>query len=200
MEAYSTVRIGTYPERLAAAAGLALALVLLHRPLRRKVRFRYTVRGARLARRIGHRDLDPARAEALVDAVRHTARLWPGRAACMETSLGAVLAAALLGHRLNWCLGVRFQPPPVEYHAWAEMPWGGPVGEYTAGGWHQHTALTIWDVLDAAAGSPWGFSQWDTDDPEGEDVRIGSVGQLSVIYFANRALRHLSVLDIVWLG
>ncbi|WP_105971066.1 hypothetical protein [Streptomyces geranii] len=35
---------------------------------------------------------------------------------------------------------------------------------------------------------------------DGEDVRIASVGQLSAIFFANRALRHLSVLDIVWLG
>lgn len=143
MEAYSTVRTGTYCQRLAAAAGLALALVLLHLPLCRRARFRYTVRGARLARRIGRRDLDPARAEALVDAVRHTARLWPGRAACMETSLGAVLAAALLGRRLNWCLGVRFSPPPVEYHAWAELPGGGPVGEYTADGWHHRAALKI---------------------------------------------------------
>ncbi|WP_405444694.1 hypothetical protein [Streptomyces erythrochromogenes] len=45
-----------------------------------------------------------------------------------------------------------------------------------------------------------GFRQWDPDDPEGEDVRIASAGRLSVIYFANRMLRHLSVLDIVWLG
>jgi len=137
MEAYSTVRTGTYPERLAAAAGLALALVLLRLP------FRHTVRAARLARRLGRRELDAARAEALVGAVRHTARWWPGRAACMETSLGAVLAAALLGRRLDWHLGARFAPPPVEYHAWAELPGHGPVGEYTAAGWHHHTALTI---------------------------------------------------------
>ncbi|MEV2201488.1 lasso peptide biosynthesis B2 protein [Streptomyces fradiae] len=99
MEAYSTVRTGTCPERLAAAAGLALALVLLRLP------FRHTVRAARLARRLGRRELEAARAEALVGAVRHTARWWPGRAACMETSLGAVLAAALLGRRLDWHLG-----------------------------------------------------------------------------------------------
>lgn len=64
----------------------------------------------------------------------------------------------------------------------------------------EHAEETVWDVLDAAAGAPWGYPQWDPDDPEGEDVRIASVGQLSVIYFANRTLRHLSVLDIVWLG
>ncbi|MFJ6661276.1 lasso peptide biosynthesis B2 protein [Streptomyces sp. NPDC091377] len=137
MEAYSTARSGTYGERLAAAAGLALALVLL------QLRFRHTVRTVRLARRAGHRDLDVNRAEALVSAVRHTSRLYPGRAACMETSLGSVLAAALLGQRLEWCLGARFAPPPVEYHAWPNLPGHGPVGEYTAAGWHHHTALTI---------------------------------------------------------
>ncbi|MFZ3562777.1 type II toxin-antitoxin system RelE family toxin [Streptomyces sp. BH097] len=63
-----------------------------------------------------------------------------------------------------------------------------------------HTEQLVWDVLDAAAGNPWGFQQWDTSDPEGEDVRIASVGQLSVIYFVNGALGRLSVLDIVWLG
>lgn len=137
MEAYSTVRTGTRLERCAAAVGLALALVLLRLP------FRHTVRAVRWARRAGRRPLPAAKAEALVTAVRHTGRLWPGRAACMETSLGAVLAAALLGRRLSWCLGARFSPPPVEYHAWAELPGGGPVGEYTEAGWHHHTALTI---------------------------------------------------------
>ncbi|WP_228982270.1 lasso peptide biosynthesis B2 protein [Streptomyces sp. DH12] len=137
MEAYSTVRTGTLAERLAAAAGLTLALVLLRLP------FRHTLRASRLARRIGRRNLTTARAEALVGAVRHTARWWPGRAACMETSLGSVLAAALLGRRLDWCLGVRFAPPPVEYHAWADLPGHGPIGEYTDAGWHHHTALTL---------------------------------------------------------
>ncbi|MGW7579247.1 lasso peptide biosynthesis B2 protein [Streptomyces sp. NPDC054765] len=137
MEAYSTVRTGTFLERCTAAAGLALALVLLRLP------FRHIARAVRFARRTGRRPLTAAQAEALVEAVRHTSRLWPGRAACMETSLGAVLAAALLGRRLHWCVGVRFSLPPVEYHAWAELPEDGPVGEYTDAGWHHHTALTI---------------------------------------------------------
>ncbi|MEU7436118.1 lasso peptide biosynthesis B2 protein [Streptomyces sioyaensis] len=84
-----------------------------------------------------------AQAQALVEAVRHTGRLWPVRAACLETSLGTVLAAVLLGRRLHWCLGVRFSPPPTEYHSWVELPDDGPVGEYTEAGWHHHTALTI---------------------------------------------------------
>ncbi|MFI1184436.1 lasso peptide biosynthesis B2 protein [Streptomyces sp. NPDC020799] len=137
MESFSTTRTGPFRDRLAAATGLALALVLLALP------FRHTVRAARLARRTGRRPIAPERAEALVAAVRHTGRLWPVRAACTEISLGTVLAAALLGRRLDWCLGVRFCPPPVEYHAWAALPGGGPVGEYTQAGWHHYTALVI---------------------------------------------------------
>jgi hypothetical protein len=64
----------------------------------------------------------------------------------------------------------------------------------------EHAEQMAWDVLDAATGAPRGYPQWDADDSEGEDIRIASVGQLSVTYFANRPLRHLSVLDIVWLG
>lgn len=137
MESYSTIRTGPFRDRLAAAVGLGLALVLLRLP------FRYTVRAARLARRAGRRPITPDRAEALVATVRHTGRLWPVRAACAEISLGSVLAAALLGRRLNWCLGARFSPPPTEYHAWTAIPGGGPVGEYTEAGWHHYTALVI---------------------------------------------------------
>ncbi|WP_242705445.1 MULTISPECIES: lasso peptide biosynthesis B2 protein [Streptomyces] len=137
MESFSTARTGRFRDRLAAAMGLALALALLALP------FRHTVRAARWARRAGRRPLDRERAEELVAAVRHTGRLWPVRAACMETSLGAMLAAALLGRRLDWCMGVRFSPPPTEYHAWASLPEDGPVGEYTEAGWHHYVALTI---------------------------------------------------------
>lgn len=59
---------------------------------------------------------------------------------------------------------------------------------------------TVWDVLDAAAADPWGFRQFNADDSEGEDVRHASVGQLSLTYWVNRSLRHLSVLTITWLG
>ncbi|MFF1779972.1 hypothetical protein [Streptomyces virginiae] len=59
---------------------------------------------------------------------------------------------------------------------------------------------TVRDVLDIAVRSPWGWPQWNASDPEGEDVRAASVGQLSVVYVANRLTRRLSVLGIVWLG
>ncbi|MFD9619673.1 hypothetical protein ACFWB2_20655 [Streptomyces virginiae] len=63
----------------------------------------------------------------------------------------------------------------------------------------EHAEDTVWDVLDAAA-DPWGFRQWNADDPEGEDVRYASVGQLSLTYWVNRPLHRLTVLNIVWLG
>ncbi|WP_331733266.1 hypothetical protein OHU34_44475 (plasmid) [Streptomyces sp. NBC_00080] len=56
------------------------------------------------------------------------------------------------------------------------------------------------DILDIAVRSPWGWPQWNARDPEGEDVRAASIGQLSVVYVINRLTRRLSVLDVVWLG
>lgn len=137
MQSYSTVRAGTLAARCAARLGLAAAVVLLRLP------FRYAVSAVRLARRFGCRPMAPERAEELVSAVRYAGRHWPMRIACMETSLASVLAAAVLGRELTWRLGARFSPPPVEYHAWAEVPGHGPVGEYTTGGWHHHAALSI---------------------------------------------------------
>ncbi|MFS0696921.1 hypothetical protein [Streptomyces nitrosporeus] len=64
----------------------------------------------------------------------------------------------------------------------------------------EHAKESVRDVLDLAVRSPWGWPQWNTGDPEGEDVRAASVGQLSVVYVINRLTRHLSVLDIIWIG
>ncbi|MFF0000915.1 hypothetical protein [Streptomyces avermitilis] len=56
------------------------------------------------------------------------------------------------------------------------------------------------DVLDIAMRSPWGWPRWNAGDSEGEDVRAASIGHLSVVKVINRLTRHLSALDIVWLG
>ncbi|MGO4457948.1 hypothetical protein AB4039_11650 [Streptomyces sp. M-16] len=64
----------------------------------------------------------------------------------------------------------------------------------------EHAEDTVWDVLDAAAADPWGFGQFNADDPEGEDVRYASVSRLSLTYWVNRPLNRLTVLNIVWLG
>ncbi|MER5887016.1 hypothetical protein ABT160_24595 [Streptomyces sp. NPDC001941] len=64
----------------------------------------------------------------------------------------------------------------------------------------EHARATVWNVLDAAAADPFGFQPFNTDDPEGEDVRHAFVGQLSLTYWINRPLHRLSVLTITWLG
>ncbi|MFE9629009.1 hypothetical protein [Streptomyces sp. NPDC006527] len=62
----------------------------------------------------------------------------------------------------------------------------------------EHAEDTVWDVLDATA-DLWGFRQLNADDPEGEDVRHATVGQLSLTCWVNRPLRRLSVLTITCL-
>ncbi|MFE7046035.1 hypothetical protein ACFU9X_43635 [Streptomyces atratus] len=64
----------------------------------------------------------------------------------------------------------------------------------------EHAKETVRDTLDIAVRSPWGWPQWNAGDPEGDDVRAASIGQLSVVYVINRLTRHLSVLDILWIG
>ncbi|MGQ4437468.1 hypothetical protein [Streptomyces sp. SAS_260] len=64
----------------------------------------------------------------------------------------------------------------------------------------EHVEDTVWDVLDAAAADPWGFRQWNAEEPEGGDIRYASVGQVSLTCWVNRPLCRLSVLTITWLG
>ncbi|MFF7975739.1 hypothetical protein [Streptomyces sp. NPDC007905] len=56
------------------------------------------------------------------------------------------------------------------------------------------------DVLDIAGRDPWAFPPFDSRDPEGEDVRSASVGQVTAVYWINRPAGRLYVLDLVWLG
>ncbi|MEY2229499.1 MULTISPECIES: hypothetical protein [Streptomyces] len=84
-----------------------------------------------------------------------------------------------------------------------EQPWAvrlSPQAAKTLAGLPAPAREMVRDVLDIAVRSPWGWPQWNTGDPEGEDVRAASVGQLSVVYTVNRLTRRMSVLDIVWLG
>ncbi|MFG2888424.1 hypothetical protein [Streptomyces sp. NPDC048248] len=63
-----------------------------------------------------------------------------------------------------------------------------------------HAREMLRDVLDIAARDPWSFPAFDSRDPEGEDVRAASVGQLTGVYWINRPAGRLYVIDIVWLG
>jgi hypothetical protein len=63
-----------------------------------------------------------------------------------------------------------------------------------------HAGEMLRDVLDIASRDPWTWPPFDARDPEGEDVRAAAVGQLTAVYWVNRAEARLYVIDIVWLG
>ncbi|MER5641290.1 hypothetical protein ABT095_30635 [Kitasatospora sp. NPDC002227] len=62
---------------------------------------------------------------------------------------------------------------------------------------HSRRAIVL---LDNAAGTPWGWPQWDATDSDGEDIRCAAVGQLTLVYLVNRTAGRLHVIDIVWIG
>lgn len=59
-------------------------------------------------------------------AVRHMARLWPARVACLEESIAGTLALALEGRQVTWCHGIA--TGPIALHAWIEVG-GFPVAQ-----------------------------------------------------------------------
>lgn len=122
MMAFGVTPPGTRPSwrlRLCATGGLLLAVILLKLP------FRVTCAVVAASRRWCRAAVpETRRAEMVVAAVRHVAGRYPGRAACLETSLAAVLLAALARRRLDWCLGAISDP--YRFHAWVEID-GSPV-------------------------------------------------------------------------
>lgn len=83
------------------------------------------------------------------------------------------------------------------------QPWAvrlSPPAATTLTELSEHAKEMVRDVLDIAVRSPWGWPQWNAGDPEGEDVRAASIGQLSVVYVINRLTRRLSVLAVIWIG
>lgn len=65
-----------------------------------------------------HRAVTPAEAEAAAAAFGAVARSHPGRVACLELSLGAVLVLALTRRRLALVIGVA--EDPCRFHAWVD--------------------------------------------------------------------------------
>jgi hypothetical protein len=100
-------------DRVAGLIGLALAVCLLRLP------FRVTLRTVTVVKRVlGRRAATDAQAERAVRAVQDAARYYPGRVACLELSLGAVMALAPAGRGLDWCLGSTGDA--LRFHAWVE--------------------------------------------------------------------------------
>lgn len=109
------------PYRYRAVAGVAflLALVLLHLPFRLATR---TVTA--LKTHLTTQDATIQETERVLAAAHTATRRYPGRVACLELSLTAVLTAALLRQRVDWCFG--YSPDPHTFHAWTEAA-GEPV-------------------------------------------------------------------------
>lgn len=95
-----------------------IALLLLRLP------FRLTAGLVGARRRWCRAAATEEQAQWAVVAVEAVARRFPGRAACLELSLSAVVAMALLHQRLDWCIGT--VDDPYRFHAWAEVD-GHPV-------------------------------------------------------------------------
>lgn len=120
---------------------VALALVfLLTADVLLRCSFRRSVALVRVSRRSWCRSTLPAgRASGTVEAVRRAARWYPGRAACLERSLAAVLLAIVVRRRLDWCLGA--VPDPYRFHAWVAIV-GDPVIAAD-----DDPALDRWDLI-----------------------------------------------------
>lgn len=99
-------------DTIAATCALPIALALLRLPFGTCV---YVI--THIGRRT-RREANFEEAQAAVAASHHAARWYPGRAACLEISLTAVIAAALRGCHLRWCLGTA--DDPRRFHAWVE--------------------------------------------------------------------------------
>jgi hypothetical protein len=78
-------------------------------------------------RRIPGRAASLAEAEAFCLAVRWIGLFLPARVACLEESVGAVLALALHGRHVVWCHGV--SGDPIEFHAWLRTRDGALVAQ-----------------------------------------------------------------------
>lgn len=109
----------TARQRLATLAGFGLALVLLRLPFRIVPP---TV--TRCRRLLVNRTASAAEARTILAAVHRVSSFYPGRVACLELSLTAVLTGALTGLRIDWCLGSAVDPQT--FHAWIEVD-GEPV-------------------------------------------------------------------------
>jgi hypothetical protein len=106
---------------IAAAAGLAIALVLKPLPFWAQLQILLTIRRLR-PRRAGLTET-----RLLAAAVKRAARHCPGPTECLEQSLGTFIAGALTGAPPDWCHGGSLMTDT--YHAWVQA--GRTAVDYT---------------------------------------------------------------------
>lgn len=105
--------------RVAAVFAFPITLLLVLLP------FRVTVRVLSWSRRRWcRREVTAEQALAAYTAFDKAARFHPGRVACLELSLGAVVTLALSRRYLSLVIGVA--DDPCRFHAWVETP-DGPM-------------------------------------------------------------------------
>jgi hypothetical protein len=109
--------------RVVTAVAFGMALVLLRLPFRISTRVVGT-----LKRQLATRDATMPEARRHLASAGFATRHYPGRVACLELSLTAVLAATFLRRRIDWCFG--FATDPQAFHSWIEVA-GNPVTEPT---------------------------------------------------------------------
>lgn len=109
--------------RVLTAIAFAGAVVLLRLPFRTSTKAVTTVK-----RWLAKQDATESEALRRLVTARLVTRYYPGRVACLELSLTAVLAGALLRQRIDWCFG--FASDPQRFHSWIEVG-GTPVTEPT---------------------------------------------------------------------
>ncbi|WP_040685166.1 lasso peptide biosynthesis B2 protein [Nocardiopsis halotolerans] len=112
--------------RMVVAFGTLLAVIAVARSGRRRSRMHRMVRLVRFTSRFGRRPATVVEASEAVHAVRALGLFSPVRVACLEESVAATLALAVLGRGVRWCHGVITDP--IRLHAWIEAE-GHPVAE-----------------------------------------------------------------------
>jgi hypothetical protein len=105
-------------DRISTVIAFPLALFL------RRLPFGTAMRLLSVRRYWVTRSATPAEAHATMAASALAARRYLGRAACLELSMTAVLAASLRRRAVDWCLGTATDPR--RFHAWVEVD-GEPI-------------------------------------------------------------------------
>ncbi|WP_162794874.1 lasso peptide biosynthesis B2 protein [Nonomuraea lactucae] len=123
------------PQRVLASVCLPVAVAML-----RLLPLRTVLATAGAAAVLMRRHPTASAAAQLVAARDWAATWWPGRAACLETSLAAYLSAALAGYHAQWLLGCRLAPAAC--HAWTQTCMSA-LGEPTSPDSPLHATVTV---------------------------------------------------------
>lgn len=118
-------------ETIVTAAALAAVLLLKASGTRERTMRRLTTLLSGVAL-LPIRRATVGEAERGVLLVRRMGRWFPGRVACLEESVAATVALALIGRSVTWCHGVASDP--VRLHAWVKAQVGVPAAEPTSTG------------------------------------------------------------------